>query len=123
MMDSSTEVLSFRVGEVEKNLRAMRGEMKEAVGQLGGGLTALQTQLASYQTTVSDRFVPRREYDQRHAELQQAIKLFRSELQASIDKLEQENNQDAVRFWMALSALGTIGAFIAAVIGWFRPLH
>ena len=122
-MSEAPEVLSFRVGEVEKSLREMRGEMKEAVGQLGGGMTALQTQLAAYQTSVGDRFVPRREYDTRHAELQQAVKLFRAELQASIDKLEQENNQDAVRFWMALSAVGAIGAFIAAVIGWFRPLH
>lgn len=122
-MSEAPEVLSFRVGEVEKSLRELRGEMKEAVGQLGGGMTALQTQLASYQTSVGDRFVPRREYEQRHSELQQAVMTIRKELQAEIDQLEQASNQDSMRFWMALSALGTIGAFVAAVIGWFRPLH
>lgn len=63
MPDSPDSVTSWRLGELERGFRDMRGELKEAVGTLGGGLTALQTQLSSYQTNISDKYVSRRDFE------------------------------------------------------------
>lgn len=105
-------VTSFRLSQLELGMKEMRNDLKEAVGTLGGGMTALQTQLSSYQTNISDRFVTRRDFELRNADVDDRMK----EMASSVD-------QSATRFWMAVSALGTVGACAAAVLGWFRPGH
>lgn len=112
MSADSPEVLSFRVGEMEKNLSALRSDLKEAVGSLGGGMTALQTQLASYQANLGDRFVTRRDWEQHNREVAEKFR-----------QLAAEQDTGSTRLWIAVSALAALGSFCAALVGWFRPLH
>lgn len=99
--NSSPELMSYRLGEVERGVKELRGELNEAVGQLGGGMTALQTQLAAYQNNISEKYVSRREFD---------------ELQNRVDKQSEWGWKIATISISAASAVFT-------AIGWLRPFH
>lgn len=93
-------LLSYRVEQLEKSMQGMRGDVQSAVGQLGGGLTALQTQL----TTWQGNSVRPRDFD---------------ELTRRVDSIA---NAETQRGWMLAGALLTsIIAAIFTVIGWMAP--
>ena len=94
-------VTDWRLGELEKSLREMRSELKV-------GLASLNTKLED----AGRLYMTRHEYEQRHRELQQRV-----------ERLEEGDDQSAVRMWLAVSAIGTLGSFIAATLAWTRPLH
>src|SRR5260370_38411967 len=99
-------VTQFRLGQLEANIKELRGDLKEAIGVLGGGMTALQTQLSSYQTSMIERFVLRRDFDN---------------IVKSVDELQA---REGARGWMIAGALlSALGSLIVGVIGWLRPLH
>ena len=111
-MSDSPEVLAFRVGELEKNVTGLRNDLKELGGTLGGGMTALQTQLSNYQTTMGDRYVTRRDWEARNAEVE-----------AHFRQMVTNDDQTATRAWLVVSSLGTVAAALVAFFGWFRPMH
>ena len=105
-------VTSFRLSQLELGMKEMRNDLKEAVGTLGGGMTALQTQLSSYQTSISDRFVSRRDWESRNIEIDERMK-----------EMVTSRDQSAIRWWMAVSALSAAGACLFAGLTWLHPGH
>lgn len=111
MMPQTDDVTSFRLGQLEKGVDTLRSDLKEAIGTLGGGMTALQTQLHSYQSNVVDRFVSRREAEEKLDDIEERLRL----LDARIDTLAQ-------RSWMLVLALIAAGTSAAiAIINWVKP--
>lgn len=106
------DVTSFRLGELERGFREIRGDLKEAVGTLGGGMTALQTQLSSYQTTMGDRFVPRRDFEARQREIDERFK-----------ELAIQRDQAANRWPMWISAVCAGLSVMALYFTVFHPMH
>lgn len=96
-------VTSWRLGELERGFKEMRGELKEAVGTLGGGLTALQTQLSTYQTNISDKYVQRRDFD------------------ALVKRLEEQENRQSEWGWKLITVALSAGAVIIALVAWLHP--
>lgn len=96
-------VTSWRIGELERGFKDLRGELKEAVGTLGGGMTALQTQLISYQGNMGDKYVPRREF---------------KELS---DRVDKQGEQQSEWGWKIISGLLSASAVIIALIALIHP--
>ena len=107
-LTTNDAVMAYRLSQMEASVRELRGEFKESFGTLGGGLTALQTQLSSYQTTQADRFITRREAEDRFGTHQ--------------ERLDALSDQAGQRGWLLAMAL--VSALISAVfsaIGWLHP--
>lgn len=62
----SRSVMLHRLATVEQGQKDLQAMVKEAVGQLGGQLTALQTQLAVWQQELPKSYTPRPEAAERH---------------------------------------------------------
>lgn len=102
---SPESVTSWRIGELERGFKELRGDLKEAVGTLGGGMTALQTQLSSYQTGMSDKYVPRRDFDE------------------LVKRVEAQSEWGWKAASLLLSGAAALFTLIGALAGWMHPLH
>lgn len=95
------DVTNWRLGELERGFKELRGDLKEAVGTLGGGMTALQTQLSSYQTNMADKYVTRRDFD---------------ELQKRVDSSTEWA-------WKAAALLLSLASALFTFASWLHPFH
>jgi len=101
-MADPTSVTEYRLGEMEKGLRDLRGDVKEAIGTLGGGMTALQTQLTTYQSSMADKYALRRDLE---------------EVKADVQHLSD-------RAWvLGVALIGSATGIVIAIISWFKPGH
>lgn len=100
---SPDSVISWRIGELEKASKEMRGDLKEAVGQLGGALTALQTQLISYQSNISEKYVTRRDFE------------------AFVRRSDERADEQSEWGWKALSLACSAAAVLIAGAAWLHP--
>ena len=97
--EGNLSVTEWRLSELERNVREMRGEVK-------AGIANLDTKLEG----AGKLFLTRVEYEQRHSDLSERMR-----------RIEEAVSTDATRFWLMVSALGTLLAASIAAFGWLHP--
>ncbi len=107
--------LEYRVGEVEKTLKELRGEVSQSIKDSEVGRREIISMLTTYQSTLPKEFVTLREVTDKFTAQQKQI----DENRRSIDALEA---RESTRGWaiasgMALGLLAFVTAIVAAIIG------
>lgn len=111
----------WRLRQVEEGMAGLRGDLKEAVGTFGAGITALQTQLTHYQTNISEKYITRREAEDLVAEARSVRKATDERITRMGERIDQVADQQSTRAWMLTAAMLT--ALISAAftaIGWLQ---
>jgi hypothetical protein len=104
--DPLDAVRDFQLRELKANVDDLRNDLKGATATMGGQITALQTQLIAWQTSMGQQFTPRLEAKVVNDNIDQRI----ADNTKRVERLEQA-------FWGVLTLLlGTLGTAVFALL-------